>query len=104
MCFAILETMQKLLLILSALFVISSCRPASLYAIQPPGPPEYKLGWEDGCDSGLSAQGGPFYKAVFGFKKRPEFNDSEMYKTAWNEGFSYCRFTLDPVGKSTWFN
>ena len=84
--------------------LLSSCRPPSLYLVDPQGPPEYKLGWEDGCDSGLSAQGAMFYKMAYGFKKRPEMGDNDMYKTAWNEGFTYCRFSLDPVDKSNWYN
>ena len=30
---------------------------------------------------------------VFGFKKRPEMGNNELYKQAWNEGFTYCRFS-----------
>ena len=77
------------------LLAVSGCRPLSLYAIQPSGPPEYKLGWEDGCDTGLGA---------YGFKKRPEFGDNEIYKSAWNEGFTYCRFSLDAVEKNSTLN
>lgn len=89
---------------LTTLAGTTACRPASLYFVDPAGPPEYKLGWEDGCDSGLSAQAGAVAKMVYGFKKRPEMADNELYKTAWNEGFTYCRFSLDPVDKSQWFN
>ncbi len=92
------------ILVVFALMAATSCRPLSLYAVTPSGPPEYRLGWEDGCDSGLSAQGGTLYRASFGFKKRPELGDNDLYKTAWNEGFTYCRFTLDPVDKATWIN
>ncbi|MEJ0010882.1 MAG: hypothetical protein WDN72_10705 [Alphaproteobacteria bacterium] len=72
--------------------------------VGPSGPPEYKLGWEDGCDSGLAAQGGMLYKASMGFKKRPEMADNDLYKTSWNEGFTYCRSSLDSVDKSNWYN
>jgi hypothetical protein len=82
----------------------ASCRPLSLYMVQPSGPPDYKLGWEDGCDSGLAAQGGMVAKAAYGYKKRPEYFDNTLYTTAWNEGFTYCRFSLDPVDKAQWFN
>lgn len=90
--------------LIALLLVTASCRPLSLYFVQPAGPPEYKLGWEDGCDSGLSAQAGGVAKAAYGFKKRPEFFDNSVYTSAWNEGFTYCRFSLDPVDKSQWFN
>lgn len=89
---------------LAAAATTGACRPLSLYMVQPAGPPEYKLGWEDGCDSGLAAQGGMVSKAAYGFKKRPEFYDNSLYTAAWNEGFTYCRFSLDPVDKSQWFN
>lgn len=86
------------------LLLATACRPLSLYFVTPAGPPEYKLGWEDGCDSGLAAQGGMVAKAAYGFKKRPEMFDNSLYNTSWNEGFTYCRFSLDPVDKSQWFN
>ena len=86
------------------LLAVSGCRPLSLYAIQPSGPPEYKLGWEDGCDTGLGASGNAIGKAAYGFKKRPEFGDNEIYKSAWNEGFTYCRFSLDAVEKNSTLN
>ena len=86
------------------LLAAAGCRPISLYMIEPQGPPDYKLGWEDGCDSGLSAQGGMIAKATFGLKKRPEMADNNSYNSAWNEGFTYCRFSLDPVDKAQWFN
>lgn len=105
MCYPV--AMRRISLAVAGLTVIAGlggCRPVSLYMVDPAGPPEYKLGWEDGCDSGLSAQGGMVAKMAYGFKKRPEMADNELYKTAWNEGFTYCRFSLDPVDKSQWFN
>ncbi len=78
---------------LSIILLISSCRPVTLAFSQPEGPPEFKLGWEDGCDTGLSAQdAGYWYRAMYGYKKRPEMMENELYKNGWNEGFSYCRF------------
>ena len=87
-----------------SLLALSGCRPLSLYFVQPSGPPEYKLGWEDGCDTGVAASGGAVAKAAYGFKKRPEFGDNEIYKSAWNEGFTYCRFSLDAVEKNSPYN
>lgn len=97
--------MKKALLLASMLAVtLGGCRPMSLYMTEPSGPPEYKLGWEDGCDTGLGSVAGIMNKFAFGFKKRPELADNELYKTAWNEGFSYCRWANDPTDKSTWAN
>ncbi len=86
--------MRRIIAVLSIMLLSASCRPATLYYVEPAGPPEYQLGWQDGCDTGLSAQGTFLYKLLYGFRKRPEFGNNELYKTAWNEGFSYCRFSI----------
>lgn len=85
---------RKTLLILSLVPLVAACRPPTLYMVEPAGPPEYQLGWEDGCDTGLSAQGTWLYRTMFGFKKRPEMGENDQYKQGWNEGFTYCRFAL----------
>ena len=89
--------MKKALSILGLGLVVAlgGCRPFMLNMVDPKGPPEYKLGWEDGCDSGLSAEGGWEYKMMYGFKKRPEMSTNDQYKSGWNEGYTYCRFSLD---------
>jgi len=87
--------MQKRWLALAAILVLGGCRPTLLHMVDPTGPPEYQLGWEDGCDTGLSAEGDWTYKLMYGFKKRPEMAANDQYKQGWNEGFTYCRFALD---------
>ena len=83
---------RSLLLVL--MLVVSGCRPLWLQTVDPTGPPEYQLGWEDGCDTGISAYGAYYYQLMYGFKKRPELSTNDQYKQGWNEGFTYCRFTL----------
>jgi hypothetical protein len=74
--------------------MLSACRPLVLFYATPEGPPEYKLGWQDGCDTGLSAEDpGYLLRAIYGYKKRPELADNDLYKKGWDEGFQYCRFT-----------
>lgn len=84
--------LHKLTLV-ALIFCIAGCRPMWLYMVDPSGPPEYRLGWEDGCDSGISAEGNAMDKMMYGFKKRPELSASDQYKQGWNEGFTYCRFS-----------
>ncbi|MFW0778085.1 MAG: hypothetical protein ACN2B6_10260 [Rickettsiales bacterium] len=79
---------------LGLVIALGGCRPMMMQMVDPSGTPEYQLGWEDGCDSGMSAQGDWRYKIAFGFKKRPELASNDQYKQGWNEGFSYCRFAL----------
>jgi len=84
---------RPLAAVLLLAFALSGCRPMMLQMVDPAGPPEYKLGWEDGCDTGLSAEGAWDFKMMYGFKKRPEMSASDQYKQGWNEGFTYCRFS-----------
>jgi hypothetical protein len=91
---------RNLLLAGVALLAVSGCRPYMLYAVEPEGPAEYQLGWQDGCDTGLSADSPMFYKFMYGFKKRPEMGANDLYKQGWNEGFTYCRFSISATDKS----
>jgi hypothetical protein len=96
--------MKRIFLLFLVTAALSACRPMWLMTVNPSGPPEYQLGWEDGCDSGLSAEGSWYYKMTYGFKKRPEMAASDQYKQGWNEGFTYCRFALaaSKAGDASW--
>jgi hypothetical protein len=89
----------SLILVAGSMLAAGGCRPLALYGVDPEGPAEYKLGWEDGCDTGLSAASSVFYKAMYGYKKRPELGGNQLYSQGWNEGFTYCRFHMDALGK-----
>ncbi len=93
------RTYSTYILLTISLLALGACRPTSTYFTQPQGPPEYKLGWEDGCDTGVAATTSGINRLMFGFKKRPELGDNELYKSAWNEGFTYCRLTTEGVDK-----
>lgn len=94
-------------LILTFLIIVSGCRPFVLVYSEPEGSADYKLGWEDGCDTGLSAEdAGYLYRAMWGYKKRKEMAENPQYKEGWSEGFQYCRFTeaAGRVHSSFWFD
>ena len=81
--------------LLIVFLALSGCRPSVLWWAEPEGPQEFRLGWQDGCDTGLSAQDKEtFYRYLYGYKKRPEMLDNELYKQGWSEGFNYCRFSF----------
>ena len=82
----------KVAILAGIVLATSGCRPFWVMTVDPQGPPEYQLGWQDGCDAGISAEGEWSYKLMHGFKKRPEMSASDQYKQGWNEGFTYCRF------------
>lgn len=55
------------------------------------GPPEYRQGYADGCESGLSRMGNSFYKAMHTFKQDPYLiNNSKLYERAWKDAHLYC--------------
>lgn len=87
----------SLILIAGTMLMGTGCRPLALYGVGPEGPAEYKLGWEDGCDTGISAASSVFYKSMYGFKKRPEMGGNPLYVQGWNDGLSYCRFHMDSL-------
>lgn len=89
-----IRPLSKFLLVTTAVLATAGCRPFWLMTVEPNGPPEYVLGWQDGCDTGISAEGEWSYKLMYGFKKRPEMSANDQYKQGWNEGFTYCRFSF----------
>lgn len=71
------------------LLTMMACRPLPYYLERPDGPPDYKLGWQDGCDTKLSTSPG-FYRLIYGFKKRPEMIGNNLYNQGWSNGYLYC--------------
>lgn len=75
-----------------SMVAVAGCRPMPYYFHKPEGPTDYQLGWEDGCDSKLS-QGDAVYRLVYGYKKRPEMMDNQLYNSGWTNGWFYCTWT-----------
>ena len=61
----------------------------------PDGPPSYRQGFAEGCDSGYVAAGHPYYQ----FKKDPtRYAQDSMYSQGWNDGFATCKGKYDSLG------
>lgn len=61
----------------------------------PAGPPGYRQGFAEGCDSGYVAAGHPYYQ----FKKNPtRYAQDNMYSQGWNDGFATCKGQYDSLG------
>jgi len=54
-------------------------------------PEEYKAGYLDGCESGLSVYGNDVYKAIYSFKQDIEMMKNRTYYKAWNDALNFCR-------------
>jgi hypothetical protein len=84
------------MLLITILLLCSGCdflrKPASLNTTPPPGPPEYRQGWVDGCETGQSAYSGQLYK-LFGAHKLQydaKLRNNKMYYQVWKDAFLYC--------------
>jgi len=93
--------MRKIYLLLLPLLVFSCAksvgdflpeRPSNGVKLDESMSPEFRKGWTDGCEVGMSAGSNTFYKmfyrnnAVDGYK----MTSSEDYKAAWGNAFWYC--------------
>ena len=51
-------------------------------------PVEYKLGFKEGCDSGLVSAGNSSYKVQ---KDSHRYSVDDLYKHGWDDGFNKCK-------------
>lgn len=63
----------------------------------PPGPPDYRVGFHDGCDAGYSYAGSPFYRQTE--VTAPEPTD-EPYVAGWQSGFERCRGSYQRIQRT----
>jgi len=90
-------------LIISAVIFLGACHnfanpmPKGLRTIMknvennPKASPEYKKGWREGCESGMSSWGNYYYKAFHNFTHTPELLDNKDYSKSWADSFHACR-------------
>jgi len=85
--------MRKILLL--SVIALNACTfgfsTPVLMDMDPPGPPEYKAGWKDGCQSGFATYGTAIYKMEYSFYQNYSMMRDPSYNAAWHESFDYCR-------------
>jgi len=64
-------------------------------AYEESAPPEYKLGWQQGCASGISVYGNNYYKSMYKFQQDLSMIKNEYYFKAWNDSFNFCRSAIN---------
>ncbi len=57
----------------------------------PPGPPNFKQGWKDGCETGISATANQYQKMFYKFKQDSALAQDPTYYTGWKTAFDYCQ-------------
>ena len=86
--------MKKLLSIIALLGLVScsSFGPEPLFmSTNIPGPPEYKAGWKDGCESGYATYAPAHYKMWYAYYQNYGMLKNPQYNAGWHEAFDYCR-------------
>lgn len=86
------------------LFILSGCLgkvfksdnplapiPAGLGKPAENGSEEYKMGWADGCETGLSTMVTGYYKSFYFFKQNSNMVENPEYYKAWKDSYTYCR-------------
>jgi hypothetical protein len=63
----------------------------------PPGPPAYRLGYHDGCDSGYAVAGSPFYKQVWEVGAPRAEPD---YVAGWTAGLYDCKGSFERIQRT----
>jgi len=92
-----MDFLMKNLFTLFLLLVLAGCfaRSKPMYDLtvsyDQSAPPEWKLGWQHGCESGLGAYGNDYYKSLYPFHQDVSMVNNEYYWKAWNDGLNYCR-------------
>jgi len=94
---------MRIVLIIILAFLSASCsREVARYLPNRPdkafdedlkdAPADFKQGWSDGCEAGMSAGSNTFYKIFYRQNKADGYKmvASPDYKAAWGNAFWYC--------------
>lgn len=92
---------MKIFLIFAILVLCSSCtyRPQvgppwaqKLLRDGPDGPAEFKLGWQHGCETGISVTSNAFQRHFYTFRQDEELANKpdRVYYKAWKTAYTYC--------------
>lgn len=85
---------HSICLILITVLVAACTNPGRVMKAEMPknSPPDYQLGWQDGCESGLgSSYTNSWYKTFHSYKKDIRRLTNQMYVVGWDDGNRYCR-------------
>lgn len=91
------------IIVLAVLSLLSAChslpdnlKPGAWILDQAPkdGPPEFKQGWTDGCESGMASMSNSLYKASYSFKQDKTLRNNPVYYKTWKDTFNFCRHYL----------
>lgn len=56
-----------------------------------PLPPLYIRGWQEGCETGISANTNSFYKFYYSYRQTADLVMNDVYYRGWKDAFDYCQ-------------
>lgn len=62
-----------------------------LFEGPPNSPPKFKQGWQEGCESGISAFSNNLQRYFYKFKQDSELTQDKEYYIGWKIGWEYCK-------------
>ena len=65
--------------------------------------PLYVEGWQDGCETGASANSNSFYRYMNDFKQDSVKAQNELYYKGWKDAFNYCGRYIYQYNRRTGF-
>ena len=92
--------MMRFFVVIISVFLLSGCynapdavKPGSWLLKQMPedAPNDFKRGWKDGCESGMSGMTNTAYKTFYSFKQDPNLRSKPMYYKTWKDTYTFCR-------------
>lgn len=112
---------MKSIYILFSLLILSACnsqgtlRTFGMPHVPTSGPDEYRLGWEDGCRTGMSTYSGAHLKTNYHAAINAEAMKNQYYRKGWEVAQAYCSYYIssylsntemvnnDTRSENTWF-
>ena len=93
---------RKSISLLLILIISSSCSSHPVFEPKPLflqtdleyGPVEFREGYNDGCESALSAYGNSGQKTYYSLSKNPEYEKNRVYNQVWKDAWAYCYMWL----------
>ena len=100
---------RRILIIILLMFGLTSCSDGKLYPFWakaaslrihdgPPGPPNYRQGYKDGCESGFKAYSQHYNKVWWEFRQDKNLRQDPVYYQIWKDAYSYCASFANSAG------
>ncbi len=57
----------------------------------PEGPTNFREGWRDGCETGISGSSNRLQRSFYKFKQNYELSQDPVYYSGWKTAYNYCQ-------------